>query len=68
MPKQTKVEEADQGPYAIIIAPTRELALQIEEETNKFVKPHGIRTEAGIAGIGDDDEGVIIDYSSARAV
>ena len=26
------------GPYALIMAPTRELALQIEEETNKFAK------------------------------
>ena len=60
------MEEADQGP--IILAPTKELAQQIEEETNKFVKPLGIRTVADIAGIGDDDEGVIIDYSSARAV
>lgn len=26
----------DKGPYAIILAPTRELAQQIEEESNKF--------------------------------
>ena len=26
----------DKGPYAIILAPTRELAQQIEEESNMF--------------------------------
>eukprot|EP00061_Rhincodon_typus_P004728 g23294.t1 len=42
------IEESDQGPYAIILAPTRELAQQIEEETIKFGKPLGIRTVAVI--------------------
>jgi ATP-dependent RNA helicase DDX23/PRP28 len=51
LPKQTRVEEADQGPYAIIMAPTRrELAQQIEEETNKFGEPLGIRAIAVIGG------------------
>ena len=50
LPKQTRIEEADQGPYAIIMAPTRELAQQIEEETNKFGEPLGIRTVAVIGG------------------
>ena len=31
------------GPYAIIMAPTRELAQQIEEEVVKFGEPLGIR-------------------------
>ena len=51
LPKQTVIEEADQGPYAIIMAPTRELAQQIEEETNKFGEPLGIRTVAVIGGL-----------------
>jgi len=57
MPKQTRVEEADQGPYAVIMAPTRELAQQIEEETNKFGEPLGIRTVAVIGGLSREDQG-----------
>lgn len=33
LPRNTRIEDADKGPYAIILAPTRELAQQIEEET-----------------------------------
>lgn len=43
LPKIERLEDADQGPYAIILAPTRELAQQIEEESNKFGEPLGIR-------------------------
>jgi len=57
LPKQTRVEEADQGPYAIIMAPTRELALQIEEESNKFGSPLGIRTVAVIGGLSREEQG-----------
>jgi len=57
LPKQTRVEEADQGPYAIIMAPTRELAQQIEEETNKFGSPLGIRTVAVIGGLSREEQG-----------
>lgn len=52
-----RIEESDQGPYAIILAPTRELAQQIEEETLKFGKPLGIRTVAVIGGISREDQG-----------
>lgn len=44
LPKIERTEDCDQGPYAIILAPTRELAQQIEEETVKFGQPLGIRT------------------------
>ncbi|KAG9330023.1 hypothetical protein JZ751_027578 [Albula glossodonta] len=46
LPKIDRIEDSDQGPYAVILAPTRELAQQIEEETIKFGKPLGIRTVA----------------------
>lgn len=53
-PGERQKEEEDgvehQGPYAIIMAPTRELAQQIEEETVKFGTPLGIRTVAVIGG------------------
>ena len=37
LPKMTD-EVATKGPYALVMAPTRELAQQIEEETTKFAK------------------------------
>merc|ERR1712218_94418 len=42
LPKQTRVEEADQGPYAIIMAPTRELAQQFEQGGT------GLQAQAGL--------------------
>jgi len=57
LPKQTREEDQDQGPYAIIMAPTRELAQQIEEETNKFGADLGIRTVAVIGGLSREEQG-----------
>ncbi|KAL5007764.1 hypothetical protein ScPMuIL_016570 [Solemya velum] len=57
LPKIERIEDADQGPYAIILAPTRELAQQIEEETVKFGKSLGIRTVAVIGGISREEQG-----------
>ena len=51
------MEDADQGPYAIILAPTRELAQQIEEETIKFGKDIGIRVVSIIGGISREEQG-----------
>lgn len=53
-----KIEQsaADMGPYALIMAPTRELALQIEQDTIKFAAPLGIRTVAVIGGISREDQ------------
>ena len=45
LPRNTRTEDLDKGPYAIIMAPTRELAQQIEEEVVKFGEPLGIRYE-----------------------
>ncbi|GAB1603563.1 probable ATP-dependent RNA helicase DDX23 [Argonauta hians] len=57
LPKIERMEDADQGPYAIILAPTRELAQQIEEETIKFGTTLGIRTVAVIGGISREEQG-----------
>ena len=51
------MEDADQGPYAIILAPTRELAQQIEEESVKFGKNLGMRTVSVIGGISREEQG-----------
>lgn len=57
LPKVVRDAEEDEGPYAIILAPTRELAQQIEEETHKFAKPLGIRTVSIIGGLSREDQG-----------
>lgn len=57
LPKIVRQEDIDQGPYAVILAPTRELAQQIEEETMKFAKKLDIRTVAIIGGISKEEQG-----------
>uniref|UniRef100_A0A1A9W0E1 Probable ATP-dependent RNA helicase DDX23 n=1 Tax=Glossina brevipalpis TaxID=37001 RepID=A0A1A9W0E1_9MUSC len=57
LPKIERLEDADQGPYAIIMAPTRELAQQIEEETIKFGQPLGIRTVVVVGGLSREEQG-----------
>jgi len=57
LPKIQRMEDADQGPYAIIMAPTRELAQQIEEETIKFAGPLGIRTVVVVGGLSREEQG-----------
>jgi len=57
LPKIERIDDADKGPYAIILAPTRELAQQIEEETIKFGKEIGIRTVAVIGGLSREEQG-----------
>ena len=51
------MEDAERGPYAIILAPTRELAQQIEEETLKFGRLLEIKTVAIIGGISREEQG-----------
>ena len=50
LPKMTPDIESD-GPYALIMAPTRELVLQIEQETMKFATYMGLRTVALVGGV-----------------
>lgn len=57
LPKIDRMEDADQGPYAIIMAPTRELAQQIEEETIKFAKMLDMKTVAVIGGLSREEQG-----------
>lgn len=57
LPKIERTEDADQGPYAMILAPTRELAQQIEEETVKFGAPLGIRTVVVVGGLSREEQG-----------
>jgi len=52
-----RFEDAELGPYAIILAPTRELAQQIEEEAIKFGSHLGVRTVAVIGGISREEQG-----------
>jgi ATP-dependent RNA helicase DDX23/PRP28 len=49
LPKITPENSAD-GPYSLILAPTRELAQQIESETLKFAKPLGFNCVSIVGG------------------
>ncbi|KNC80527.1 hypothetical protein SARC_07099 [Sphaeroforma arctica JP610] len=48
------------APYAVILAPTRELAQQIEEECEKFAKPLGITAVAIIGGADMQNQGSML--------
>jgi len=49
LPPITRYNAAE-GPYAIVLAPTRELAQQIEDEANKFCEPLGLRCLSIVGG------------------
>jgi len=57
MPEMTR-QIASRGPYALILAPTRELALQIEAEARKFATPLGYRVVHVIGGQGMDEQAI----------
>lgn len=44
------------GPYALVLAPTRELAQQIESETNKFTRGLGYRCVSIVGGKAMEDQ------------
>lgn len=50
LPKLTEENMSD-GPYALILAPTRELAQQIEQETLKFAAPMGFNCVSIVGGV-----------------
>ena len=56
LPKMTD-EVAALGPYALIMAPTRELAQQIEEETLKFAQYLDYRVGLVVGGQSIEDQG-----------
>ena len=57
LPEPDRLSIREKGPFAIILAPTRELAQQIEEETKKFSKKLGIKSVAVIGGLSREDQG-----------
>uniref|UniRef100_A0A0N5A9Z6 Probable ATP-dependent RNA helicase DDX46 n=1 Tax=Syphacia muris TaxID=451379 RepID=A0A0N5A9Z6_9BILA len=52
---QPELEEMD-GPIAVIMSPTRELAMQTAKEANKFAKQLGIRVVCVYGGVGISDQ------------
>jgi len=52
---QPPLEEGD-GPIAILMIPTRELALQIANECKKFTKPHGLKVVCVYGGTGISEQ------------
>lgn len=50
LPRLTE-ENQHLGPYALILAPTRELAQQIESESKKFAQPLEFRCVSIVGGV-----------------
>ena len=48
---------AEAGPYALIMAPTRELAQQISDECNKIGREMGIRNVCIVGGLAIEEQG-----------
>mmetsp|Transcript_40467 Transcript_40467/g.59613 ORF Transcript_40467/g.59613 Transcript_40467/m.59613 type:complete len:424 (-) Transcript_40467:248-1519(-) len=57
LPKVRRARVADDGPLALIMAPTRELALQIEEEAKKLIKYTDFKTVCAVGGQSIEDQG-----------
>eukprot|EP00198_Chlamydomonas_reinhardtii_P003620 XP_001692956.1 pre-mRNA-splicing ATP-dependent RNA helicase [Chlamydomonas reinhardtii] len=55
-PPMNEENEAD-GPYAVVLAPTRELAQQIEEETHKLAHYTGYRVTSVVGGQSIEEQG-----------
>jgi ATP-dependent RNA helicase DDX23/PRP28 len=53
-------ENADDGPYALILAPTRELAQQIEGEARKFAEPFGFQVTCLVGGKSVEGQGLAL--------
>ncbi|KAM0059506.1 putative RNA helicase [Helianthus debilis subsp. tardiflorus] len=55
--KTAAFENEAEGPYAVVLAPTRELAQQIEEETVKFARYLGIKVLSIVGGQSIEEQG-----------
>ncbi len=57
-----KLDEAlaKEGPYAIVMAPTRELAQQIQQEAEKFGKYTGIRAVSVVGGQSQEEQHALL--------
>uniref|UniRef100_A0A0G4I2C0 RNA helicase n=1 Tax=Chromera velia CCMP2878 TaxID=1169474 RepID=A0A0G4I2C0_9ALVE len=53
-------QTASDGPYCFVLAPTRELAVQIDEETRKFADRTKIRTACVIGGVNPEVQGITL--------
>ena len=49
-------EMREDGPFAAIMCPTRELAWQIEEECVRFCDPYGFRTVSIVGGVSPEEQ------------
>eukprot|EP01062_Namystynia_karyoxenos_P008721 TRINITY_DN13068_c0_g1_i1.p1 TRINITY_DN13068_c0_g1~~TRINITY_DN13068_c0_g1_i1.p1 ORF type:complete len:696 (+),score=271.63 TRINITY_DN13068_c0_g1_i1:80-2167(+) len=49
-------ESREDGPLALVMCPTRELARQIEEEGLRFCEPHGFKTVSVVGGTTHEDQ------------
>ncbi|GER55322.1 DEAD-box ATP-dependent RNA helicase [Striga asiatica] len=56
LPPISEENEAE-GPYAVVMAPTRELAQQIEDETTKFAHYMGIKVVSIVGGQSIEEQG-----------
>ncbi|KAK8488760.1 hypothetical protein V6N13_025325 [Hibiscus sabdariffa] len=56
LPPMSEENEAE-GPYAVVMAPTRELAQQIEDETMKFAHYLGIKVVSVVGGQSIEEQG-----------
>ena len=55
-PKMTKINQED-GPYSLILAPTRELVQQIQAETEKFARYLKYRSICLVGGVSIEQQG-----------
>eukprot|EP01016_Furgasonia_blochmanni_P013894 TRINITY_DN1715_c0_g1_i4.p1 TRINITY_DN1715_c0_g1~~TRINITY_DN1715_c0_g1_i4.p1 ORF type:complete len:599 (+),score=59.27 TRINITY_DN1715_c0_g1_i4:301-2097(+) len=53
-------ETCKDGPYALILAPTRELAVQIDNEFQKFAKGTGLRSTVVVGGRSSEDQAFLL--------
>ncbi|KAL2512030.1 DEAD-box ATP-dependent RNA helicase 21 [Abeliophyllum distichum] len=61
---ETGSENEAEGPYVVVMAPTRELAQQIEDETIKFAHYLGIKVVSIVGGQSIEEQGFKIRQES----